>query len=122
MESRPYVILGKPMRKFKPSFVAEDETEQTKEVKKELTDQASITSSPTKKTKTLLEESLVSRQTETSLVHEETIGVDKRLLMSVLSAQKSHASIDYHWRPFSAIKSIKDEDMDKLREKLKIIV
>jgi ATP-dependent RNA helicase DDX41 len=118
MEQKPSVILGKPMRKYKPSLITEEdvkfEPSETSEDKSPI--------SPSKPTKTLLEESLDYKQSEAPVNQPESIGVDKRLLLSVLAAKKSESLIGCGWEPFSYVKSIPQAQMDKIRKARKIIV
>lgn len=123
MENRPSVILGKPMRKYRPSLVTEEETIDSKNNSgtKEATEE-NVPSSPIKPTKTLLEESFDYKQSDSPIVQQETIGVDKRLLLSALSSKKSETAIGCGWRPFSYVSNIPEAKMEKLRKALKIIV
>lgn len=117
MDQRPSVILGKPMRKYKP-LVTEEETKISPHESSEM----KVPVSPAKPTKTLLEESLDSKQSETTVNQPESVGVDKRLLLSVLAKKKTDAPIECGWEPFSYVKSIPETQMDRIRKSLKIIV
>lgn len=116
MEQKPSVILGKPMRKYKPSLITEEDVKfESNEAKSPI--------SPSKPAKTLLEESLDFKQSEAPVNHPESIGVDKRLLLSVLAAKNSSEPlIGCGWEPFSYVKSIPQAQMDKIRKARKIIV
>lgn len=118
MEQKPSVILGKPMRKYKPSLITEED------VKFDSNDSSEVKLpiSPSKPAKTLLEESLDFKQTEAPVNQPETIGVDKRLLLSVLAAKKSDYLIGCGWEPFSYVKSIPQALMDKIRKAHNILV
>ena len=118
MEQKPSVILGKPMRKYRPSLITEEETQINPSESNEMKSPAS----PSKPMKTLLEESLDSKQFETVVNQPESIGVDKRLLLSVLATKKSEAPIRCGWSPFSYVQNIPEAQMEKIRKALKIIV
>jgi len=118
MEQKPSVILGKPMRKYKPSLATEEDSKSNNEESNE----TKAPLSPSKPTKTLLEESLDSKQSETMINQPESIGVDKRLLLSALATKKFEAPITCGWEPFSYVKDIPESHMEKIRKARKIIV
>ena len=107
------------MRKFKPSLVAEGTSKTIEEVSNE---DIKAPISPSKPAKTLLEESLDSKGSETNVNQPESIGVDKRLLLSALVTKKFDAPITYGWEPYSHIKMIPEAQMEKIRKARKIIV
>lgn len=123
-QNRQNVILGKPMRKFKSSLISEDETKNEEiNVNTTTEENKSISASPSKQIKTLLEESLDSKQNDPSVPQQvENIGVDKRLLLSVLASKKVENSKICGWTPFSYVDSIPLSQMEKIRKKYKIIV
>lgn len=118
MEQKPSVIIGKPMRKYKPSFITEEDSKSNNEESNEI----KTPISPSKPAKTLLEESLDSKQSETTINQPESIGVDKRLLLSALATNKFEAPIKCGWEPFSYVKDIPEAYMEKIRKARKIIV
>lgn len=123
MEQRQNVILGKPMRKFKSSLISEEEPKSDiKEENIQSEEISSISVSPSKQVKTLLEESLDSKQTDTTESNSENFGVDKRLLLSVLSSKKLESSLGCGWKPYSYVEKITESQMAKIRKKYKIIV
>lgn len=105
------------MRKYKP-LITEEETKISPQESSEM----KVPASPLKPTKTLLEESLDSKQSEPTVNQPESVGVDKRLLLSVLATKKSDAPIECGWEPFSYVKSISETQMERIRKSLKIIV
>ena len=122
MEPKPSVILGKPMRKHKPVLLPEDDAKistdkATVEVKETI-----LPMSPSKPIKTLLEERFDSKHSDTAPSQQETIGVDKRLLLSMLSSKKVENTIGCCWTPFTYAQSISDSKMDKIRKRYKILV
>lgn len=122
MEQKPTVILGKPMRKYKPTLVTEEDVKvNTDEVISD-SKETILSVSPSKPVKTLLEERFDSKQPDSTSNQPENIGVDKRLLLSVLSSNKSESHVGSSWSPYSYIQPISDTTMDKIRKKYKIIV
>lgn len=122
MDNRPTVIFGKPMRKYKPSLIAENDIKIDKSNDKAEKYEEITTISPSKLSKTLLEENFDNKMSDSAANHQETIGVDKRLLLSALSSKKSEVDIGCGWKPFSYVADISDVRMKKLRKALKIIV
>lgn len=119
MEQKPSVILGKPMRKYKPPLITEEDSKNADEVSNEM----KVPVSPSKPAKTLLEESLDSKHSEATKVNQpEIIGVDKRLLLSALATKKIEAPITCGWEPFSYVKDVSEAQMEKIRKARKIIV
>lgn len=123
MEQKPSVILGKPMRKYRPTTLIpeEDSRISTDEVTAEVKED-NLPTSPSKPIKTLLEERFNSKQSDTTSNQPETVGVDKRLLLSMLSSKKVESPSGCCWTPFSYAQSISDATMDKIRKKYKILV
>ena len=120
MEHRPSVILGKPMRKYRPTLLEEDEINVNK---KQVNVESNFDEiSSTKPIKTLLEESFDNRQHDTAITQLECIGVDKRLLLSALSSKKAEIPIGCGWKPFSYVKAIPENHMEQIRKHYKIIV
>lgn len=110
------------MRKYRPSLVVEEEAKIDKSTDRKESLEVVVPISPSKPTKTLLEESFDNKQSDSAVSHQETIGVDKRLLLSALASKKSEVAIGCGWKPFSYVADISETRMEKLRKALKIIV
>ena len=110
------------MRKLKPSLINEDDIKAEKIEKSSHIDESAplVLSSPSKQVRTLFEESLDSKQIETSTP--ENIGVDKRLLLSALSSKKLENHLGFGWKPFSYVENIPESQLEKIRKKHRIIV
>ena len=78
--------------------------------------------SPAKAVKTLLEQNFENKQTGTVSVQQESVGADKRLLLSALSSKKAEFSFSSGWTPFSYVSALSDSQMQMVRRKFKIIV
>lgn len=114
----PSVVLGKPMRKFRPSLLPEDDTKMNQSQKEPGKNSLSELS-PLKPSKTLLEQNFENKHT--GAIQQEIIGADKRLLLSILSAKKSDISFSYGWTPFSYVSSVPDNQIQIVRRHFKII-
>lgn len=113
------VVYGKPMRKFKPSLLEEPVAEY--ELVTEKKPEASVEASPTKQAaKTLLEENSQMKRSDAS--KEQSVGVDKRLLLSALASTKNSVQVKMNWTPYSYAQELSENDMALLRKHLKIIV
>lgn len=112
------------MRKYKPTLIPEEDSKIMKTVAMADVKEtgADLQASPSKPIKTLLEERFDSKQSDTISSQPETIGVDKRLLLSILSSKKVESSIECCWTPFSYVQTIPNATMDRIRKKYKILV
>lgn len=122
MEQKPSVILGKPMRRYKAKLISDENDKTIKDDTVIDIKELGPPSSPSKPVKTLLEERFDSKQSESVQNQPENIGVDKRLLLSVLSSKNVQTPIMCGWTPFLYVKTISNSTMNNIRKTYNILI